>query len=282
MLMRPTVDIAFKKIFANEKKPEILIGFLNAILECPDDDRITKIRIMNPNNDKEFKEESFSVLDVKAETNRHEIINIEIQVAVDKSMINRSLYYGARMMTLQPKPPKENYNILKNIISINILAKNLKDLKDEPYHSRHAMTSLDTGNTTTKAWMIHFFELEKMNSSEEMSEKDIWLQFLKQPELFISDEGKAKGNPFLDSAVKELQRLSLEPEEIEQYLAREKQIMDQESLLASALEEGEEKGVRKEKINAIQRAIRKGYTKELVMSICDCSEELYQSVLASL
>ena len=32
----PTIDIAFKKVFGNQARPEILISFLNSILDLPE------------------------------------------------------------------------------------------------------------------------------------------------------------------------------------------------------------------------------------------------------
>ncbi|MBF0606459.1 MAG: PD-(D/E)XK nuclease family transposase, partial [Magnetococcales bacterium] len=41
-------DIAFKKIFGNEHKKEILISFLNAVLGLNEDREIGDIEILNP------------------------------------------------------------------------------------------------------------------------------------------------------------------------------------------------------------------------------------------
>ena len=39
-LMNPKVDFVFKKIFGNEKKPEILISFLNSVFKLPEKSKI--------------------------------------------------------------------------------------------------------------------------------------------------------------------------------------------------------------------------------------------------
>ena len=41
-------DIAFRKIFGNEKKTVILISFLNAILDLKGQNRITEVTLVNP------------------------------------------------------------------------------------------------------------------------------------------------------------------------------------------------------------------------------------------
>ena len=62
-LMNPKVDFVFKSIFGNEKYPEILISFLNAVLNPPEEKKIIKVKIENPNIDKMDIEDKYSILD---------------------------------------------------------------------------------------------------------------------------------------------------------------------------------------------------------------------------
>lgn len=41
-------DIAFRKIFGNEKKKVILISFLNAVLGLEEQDRVKDVTLLNP------------------------------------------------------------------------------------------------------------------------------------------------------------------------------------------------------------------------------------------
>jgi PD-(D/E)XK nuclease family transposase len=41
-------DIAFRKIFGNQNKKEVLISFLNAVLDFEDKHSITDVNILNP------------------------------------------------------------------------------------------------------------------------------------------------------------------------------------------------------------------------------------------
>lgn len=77
-LLSPKVDFVFKKIFGSEKHPNILISFLNAVMKPID--LIKSVEIKNSDIDKEYIEDKYSRLDIKAITNKGECINIEIQV----------------------------------------------------------------------------------------------------------------------------------------------------------------------------------------------------------
>jgi len=44
----PTNDVAFKKIFGNDQKKEILISFLNSLLGLKEGKKILEVEIQNP------------------------------------------------------------------------------------------------------------------------------------------------------------------------------------------------------------------------------------------
>jgi len=62
----PTNDLVFKKIFGNEKKPEILISFLNSCLGFLGDKKIKSVEITNPYQIPDIKELKETILDIKA------------------------------------------------------------------------------------------------------------------------------------------------------------------------------------------------------------------------
>ena len=61
-LMKPKIDFVFKSIFGNEKHPKILISFLNAVFGFSGDKKIVKVKIENPNIDKDEIEDKYSIL----------------------------------------------------------------------------------------------------------------------------------------------------------------------------------------------------------------------------
>ena len=92
ILLNPKIDFVFKKIFGSADHPDILISFLNAVLKPQNP--ITSVEIKNSDLEKEYIEDKFSRLDVKALTSNREIINIEKDniiynyVNTEKSTIN--------------------------------------------------------------------------------------------------------------------------------------------------------------------------------------------------
>ena len=117
-LLDPKVDFVFKNIFGSEKHPEILISFLNAILKS--DIPIVHVEIKGTDIAKNFVEDKYSRLDIKAITSNSEVINIEIQLKNEHNMIKRSLYYLSKMYEEQLSEG-DDYKSLKRTVCINIL-----------------------------------------------------------------------------------------------------------------------------------------------------------------
>mgnify|MGYP003863893687 FL=1 len=59
-------DIAFPKIFGNQNKKEVLISFLNAVLDFEGKHKITDVTILNPYQLPKFRDRKATIIDVKA------------------------------------------------------------------------------------------------------------------------------------------------------------------------------------------------------------------------
>ena len=282
-LLNPQIDFVFKKIFGTEKNKPILIDFLNAVIKPVNP--IQEVEIKNNDIDKEFIEDKFSRLDIKATTNNKEHINIEIQVKNEYNMIQRTLYYWSKMYSEQIQN-RENYDKLERTVCINIL--NFKYLDNEKYHNAYRLKELSTNEELTDLEEIHFIELPKfdeignknnIDDIEKIDALEKWLEFLKEPEsnavrqLELNDE-------VLKQAKTELYRLSMDSEERERYNMREKAIYDEISALENAekkgieqgLQQGLEEGAKQEKIDIAKKALSSGLDIKTVSEITGLSE----------
>ncbi len=62
----PKNDMAFKKIFGDETKKEILISFLNSVLDFKDDQAIAQVSLANPYQVPKIPELKETILDINA------------------------------------------------------------------------------------------------------------------------------------------------------------------------------------------------------------------------
>lgn len=139
MLMNPSIDFVFKKLFEAEESKESLISLLNAIIKS--DSPIQDLEILNNYLDKEHSNAKFSRLDIKAKTDKGDFINIEIQVRDEYNIVQRILYYWSRIHTEQIGSTQK-YSELVRTVCINIL--NFKLLDNERYHNTYRLKEVTT------------------------------------------------------------------------------------------------------------------------------------------
>ena len=241
-LLPPKMDFVFKRIFGNENHPNVLISFLNAVLNPIDP--IKSVSLKDTTIEKSHLEDKYSRLDVKAITNNGEHINIEIQLKDEYNMIKRSLYYWSKLYEGQLENG-ENYQKLSRTICINLLDFNL--LNHDKFHSVYRLKDCETNEELTDVMELHFIELKKMKDvkrvEEVKSKLEAWLYFINQPDSELVQELE-KVEADIKEAKAELVRLSGDRKERERYEKRRESRLNEVSALAYA----EEKGAKKEKI----------------------------------
>lgn len=252
-LLNPKIDFVFKKIFGSEEHPEILISFLNAVLKPKKP--IVSVEIKNSDLEKEYIEDKFSRLDVKALTSNKEIINIEIQLKNEYNMIQRSLYYWSKLYEEQLSEG-DRYDKLSRTVCINIL--DFKYLKNDRFHNGYRLKEIETNEELTDLQEIHFIEIPKLKRFESTEEivdlLEGWVEFLRDPESEVIRKLEMS-NKEIREAKDELYRLSMDEKERALYFIREKSIRDEISALANAEEKGMERGIKKgERNKAIEIA----------------------------
>lgn len=250
------LDLVVKRIFGNENNPRILISFLNAVIKPKDP--IQSVQIMNNDIDKESIEDKFSRLDIKAKTNKNELINIEIQIKDEHNMVKRSLYYWSKMFESQ-LTEGQKYDTLAKTICINIL--NFKCLSTKEAHSIYRLKEINTNEELTDLQEIHFIELPKLPKNEEIKDVfDAWMEFIENPisnklekaEMTIQEIKEAKN---------ELLRLSASDKERMKYEDRRAALLDK----VSALENAEEKGIEIGKKKVAKNLIEAGVDIEIII-----------------
>ena len=241
-LLNPKIHYLFKKIFGSEEHPEILISFLNAVLKPKKP--IVSVEIKNSDLEKEYIEDKFSRLDVKALTSNKEIINIEIQLKNEYNMIQRSLYYWSKLYEEQLSEG-DRYDKLSRTVCINIL--DFKYLKNDRVHNGYRLKEIETNEELTDLQEIHFIEIPKLKRFESTEEivdlLEGWVEFLRDPESEVIRKLEMS-NKEIREAKDELYRLSRNSKERELYYLREKSLRDEISALANAKEKGLKEGLK--------------------------------------
>lgn len=187
-------DIAFRKIFGNKKKTQILISFLNAVLQLEGKQRIVTVRIENPYQFPRIAGEKSSIIDVRATEDSGRQFVVEMQVAEPDGFDKRVQYYASRDYSMQISSG-DDYIKLKPTVFIGILA--FSYFKGSDYLSYHSLLDEKTYENKLKDIRFAFIELTKFKKKEHelISLIDKWTYFIKNaPKLevipdSVDDEG---------------------------------------------------------------------------------------------
>lgn len=193
-IVKATSDVFIKYLFGRETEisNDLLISFVNAVLEDSHFPRITKVIQKNPFNYQEFKNDKLSILDIVVEDENSRIFNIEVQSSGDFEFRHRSLYYWAKLYVSQIEKGDE-YEKLKPAVGINIvdfeLFENLRN-----FHNCFVIKDMEGNRILTDHLTIHFLELHKIPEGTKGSKIVNWL-------LYFISEGK--DNKTMETLIKD-------------------------------------------------------------------------------
>ncbi len=171
-------DIAFKKIFGNEHKKEILISFLNAVLGLNEDREIGDIEILNPYQMPKMEGLKETILDIKAIDKSGVTFIVEIQIQKQKGFEKRVFYYTSKAYIGQ-LGRGEDYPNLRPVIYIGIV--NFEIFEGNNYLTRHLILNKDTLKRELTDFEFNFIELPKFTKTEAEVDSIIekWIYFIK-------------------------------------------------------------------------------------------------------
>jgi predicted transposase/invertase (TIGR01784 family) len=266
-------DVAFRKIFGNENKKEILISFLNAVLKLKGDKRIQTIVIANPFQLPILPNMKTSIIDVKARDYRGNTFIVEMQVADILAMDKRLLYYTSKEYS-QQIVSGEKYTELNPVIFIGIFDFPFTEGGD--FYSHHAICNVETKERVIKDMDFYFIELTKFNKNlnDLVDIMDKWVYFIKEAENLdvvpdnLDDEG-------LKEAYEDANKNSWTQAELDAYNYAAMREQDDRGRIAMAetkalqkgREEGREEGEERKEIEFVVEMNKDGISNERIAKI---------------
>ena len=261
--LNPKVDFAFKKLFGSEENKDILIAFINSIID--ENERIRDIVLKNPYNIADYRKGKMTILDIKAVDDKDVWYDIEMQISQQDFFDKRALYYWSKVYSSQIESG-EDYEKLRKTISINILDFNY--LKEEDFHSEFKIYNTKTLKEFSNMFEMHFIELNKFNKDYKdlKTGLDRWIAFLSRayeldkdniPEELAEDKEVKK-------AIEKLDIMYLSKEEREIYEDDLKALMDYRAQIKTAERNGRIEGKKEGIKEGMEKGIEKGKIQEKV------------------
>ncbi|GAK54001.1 hypothetical protein U14_05278 [Candidatus Moduliflexus flocculans] len=254
--VNPRNDVAFKKIFGNEEHTEILISFLNAVLDLTGDKEIQSIELLNPYQAPRLEILKYTLLDVRAKDKRGVTFIVEMQVERVEGLRKRFAYYAAKAYVSQIERGDE-YPRLNQVIFIGIL--NFNEFETPHYLTRIQWLNTATYQQELKDIEFNFIELPKFTVPEERLATNLekWLYFLKHAdELAVIPENA--DNVALRAAYNIADQFGWTKDELEVYDYWSIKEQDEIGAIQYALRTGTEEGMRRGMQQGIQQGIQQG------------------------
>jgi len=177
-IINPMIDCVFKAILGSEKNKNLIIHFLNAVLELCGPDRITDITLLNPYNERNFITDKLSVVDVKARQANDEHIQIEVQLNAHPALSERMLFTWAAIYRSQIQKG-QNYSDLNPVISIWLVGDTLFK-HENSYHFSFSVFDTVHQLPLTDHLKIHILQTPGYALNEnQITDKDRWMYFFK-------------------------------------------------------------------------------------------------------
>jgi predicted transposase/invertase (TIGR01784 family) len=247
-------DWAMKKLLRNKANFEILEGFLSELLKQD----VTIQSILESESNKNSALDKQNRVDLLTQVGSGELILIELQVEAQYDYFHRMVYGTSRLIT-DNMAAGFSYDMIRKVISINIVYFDLGHGEDYVYHGvtefrgihKHDLLQLSASQQDKVRNITNVFEIFteyyilKVNGFNDLAKDtlDEWIYFFKNSE--IKTEFSAKG---LKRAAAELDLLKLSPEERSSYYSYIEDRRVLESSIKTAWLEGKRKGLEEIKL----------------------------------
>ncbi len=272
-ILQPKNDVVFQALFTRGKE-----SITKALIED-----ILNIKVHSLELDKskdllnENTEDKNGRLDLRAVINDNIECDIEIQLSSHEKMLERFLYYWAKVYAANLQIG-DKYSCLKKTISIIILDDEIEDFKEiTKSHTKWQIREEEyLKKILTPYLQIDIIELPKAIKEYEKNKQNEmlqWMMFLENPEN-KEVANIMKNNENIKEAKDELEKISQDDILRRMALKAELERMDQEQLMYEARRDGKAEGIleiakkmlkEKMQIDIIEKFT--GLTKEEIMQI---------------
>ena len=262
-------DYAFKKVFGSENSKEILLDFLNAVLDLRE--KISDLSIEDPYNVPKLKGMKDTTVDVKATLADKSQVIIEMQILNHDSFESRILYNAAKNYSNQLEKG-DDYALLNPVIALTIV--NFEMFEFEKYKSSFKLFEKENFTEYKDDIELVFIELPKFKKSLEECDgvEEKWIYFIKNARSLNVVPNNI--NQALQKAFEIANTASLTKEELELQEKREDFLFIQRSSIEKAKREGREEGIEEGKREGREEGKVLGLQKGIVaMHRCGISQE---------
>ena len=234
-LLSPKIDVVFQALFGEVGNEEVTKALLKVILK----QKIEEVNLnQNPILRREFENDKLGILDILAKVNEKENCNIELQVVDKANMIERILYYWAKLYSKGIKKGEDYKDLARTVVVLITEYDILEKEKLEIHTKWQIIEEKERKIILTEKFELHIINLSKINTTKSQDKELLeWLYFLDNPE---SERVKQimKTNKEIKTAKEKLNQISQDEKMRRIAELRQKAIMDEKAIYRKGNEVG--------------------------------------------
>jgi predicted transposase/invertase (TIGR01784 family) len=252
----PMNDYVFKSIYGEQKNIDNTRGLLKAILEIPPED-YHELTVVDPFLKRRWRKDKQGIVDLRLSTASGRQLSVELQVLPYKAMLERIVYYNARITADQMKSGSK-YETLRQSVSVVITNYTLLP-GESSYLNRIELRNRESGALFTDLQQYVILELTKLPEEDDGQAMWPYMKFFKcrTEEEF---EMLWKRHPEVKKPVEEYRRLSRDERRRLVAYYRDKQKYDAEAALDYARDEGLAQGLAQGREQGLTQGREQGLT----------------------
>ena len=287
--INPFTDMGFKRIFGQEVNKNLLIDFLNDLLEG--EKRIVNITFLDKEQLGTAADDRSCIYDIYCENENGERFIVEIQNRGHRNFKERAIYYLSRAIANQgQKGPSWMFD-LKAVYGVFFMNFHLDGRRQVRFRTDVSLRDMRTNEPFSDKMRFIFLDLPAFTKDEETCETDFerWIYVLKNMEILQRMPFKARKSVFEElEKIADISALSKEDQEKYEHIIkvyRDNLVTEQwaiekglEKGLKKGLEEGRKEGIEIERLKNARGMKAKGYPLEDIAQITGLSVEEIQKL----
>ena len=271
--INPFTDWGFKKIFGQEVTKDILITFLNSLLEG--EHVITDLTFLDKEQLPEAKDMRGIIYDVYCTTDKGEHIIVEMQNRDQTYFVDRTTFYMAKAIASQGRRGNWDYRLdaVYGVFFMNFMS---AELSSDKLRTDIVLSDKETHRMLTGKVRMIYLQLPCFTKSEEECNTlfDCFIYTLKNMEILDRMPFMAKNAVFRKLAeIADVNTLT--QEEHAKYDSSIKVLRDNIAVYQGAIREGEVKG----EVKTIKKFLASGMSKEQVAAILQMNIQDLEALL---
>jgi len=281
--INPFTDYGFKKLFGEEPNKDLLLDFLNVLLQ-EEQGEIKDLTYLKNEHLGTGELDRKAIFDLYCENERGEKFIVKLQKTKQNFFKDRTVYYSTFPIREQAKRADWNYE-LKAIYTIAILDFVFDEDKNDSTKFRYdiKLTDTETKEVFYDKLTFIYLEMPKFNKTVEELETrfDKWLYVIRNLNQLEKVPDKLRERIF-EKLFETAEIAKFTPDQVRSYEDSLKYYRDLKNSLDTArqegLLEGIEKGIEKEKLEVAKNALKIGLSVDDITQLTGLSRQTIEQI----